>query len=98
MKIRNHTPFVGLDVLQMCIRDRRKIDAQISRLAAGKKVEESHLEELRHKLSHINHLMAFHQVLREDMEQNPALYREYRHPVSYTHLHTATLLDLQTVI
>lgn len=45
------------------------------------KVEESHLEELRHKLSHINHLMAFHQVLQEDMEQNPALYREYRHQI-----------------
>ena len=58
---------------------RRKINAQISRLAAGRKVEEAHLQELRRKLSHINQLMAFHQVLQEDMEKKPDLYREYRH-------------------
>ena len=51
-----------------CQKMRSKINAQISRLAAGKNVEEAHLQELRRKLSHINHLMAFHQVLQEDME------------------------------
>lgn len=64
-----------------CWKIRGRINAQIFRLAAGKKVEESHLQELRHKLSHINHLMAFHQVLQADMEQNPAMYREYLHQI-----------------
>ena len=62
-----------------CQKMRSKINAQISRLAAGKNVEEAHLQELRRKLSHINQLMAFHQVLQEDMEKKPDLYREYCH-------------------
>lgn len=62
-----------------CRKIKGKIDAQLSRLAAGKKVEEAHLRKLRRKLSHIKYLMAFHHVLQEDMEKKPDLYREYRH-------------------
>ena len=69
----------GSRMQNRCQKMRSKINAQISRLAAGKNVEEAHLQELRRKLSHINHLMAFHQVLQEDMEKKPDLYREYRH-------------------
>ena len=74
-----------------CVKIKAQLDRQISLLQAGKNIEHAHLDYLCRYLCHVNHLMAFHQALQKQFQQDSELYQEYLRQIRPAILYAATI-------
>lgn len=60
-----------------CRKIQAGMEAQLDRIRVEKPVEEAYMADLRHRLCRIANLMAFHQILQENLARDPEACREY---------------------
>lgn len=74
-----------------CQKLKKELEPQLERIRNHEEIQQEHLNDLQHKLKHLQYLIAFDRVLDEIRENQPELGQEYLHQIRSVILYMASL-------
>lgn len=74
-----------------CERFKAILEVQFENIKSGRGVQKEHLDELRHKMKKVSHLIVFDNVLKEELELSPEVTELYLHEIQSVILYLALI-------